>query len=335
MDLLERYLQAVGKYLPVKGKEDTLAELRANLLAQMEDKAEALGRPLTEQEEAEVLRGHGHPSVVAERYRPKRQLIGPEIFPYYWLTMRRALPFVVAITVVSRAVELVYGPPQTHIVVTSITRLSSVLFFFFGWMTLAFAAIEFFHLRYPQKVTLHTGWDPRKLAKIETKEKSDLPKHPVADLIFSALFTAWLLAFPRYPYLLFGPGAWYLSSISLDLAPVWLRFYWAVVVLNCLQLIFKSIALFRQVQPWRKPMKILEQIFGLSILFLLLRVRDYVVYVSPITDPSRLQFAETLNTVIHQGLEVVAVIASVKLLWDIGEMIVGSRMNRSGRAALI
>jgi hypothetical protein len=335
MDLLERYLQAVGKYLPAKGKEDTLAELRANLLAQMEDKAEALGRPLTEQEEAEILRGHGHPSAVAERYRPKRQLIGPEIFPYYWLTMIRALPFVVAITVVSRAVELVYGPPQTHVIATSIMRLFSVLFVFFGWMTLAFAAIEFFHLRCPQKVTLHADWDPRKLAKIETKEKSDLPKHPVADLIFSAVFTAWLLAFPRYPYLLFGPGAWYLSSISLDLAPVWHRFYWAVVVLNCVQLIFKSIALFRQVQPWRKPMKIVEQIFGLSILFLLLRVRDYVVYMSPISDPSRLHFAETLNMVIHQGFEVVAVIASVKLAWDIGQMIMGLRANRAGHVALI
>jgi hypothetical protein len=82
-------------------------------------------------------------------------------------------------------------------------------------------------------------------------------------------------------------------------------------------------------------MKIVEQIFGLSILFLLLRVRDYVVYVSPITDPSRLHFAETLNTVIHQGLEVVAVIASVKLLWDIGQMVLGLRANRAGHVALI
>ena len=214
-------------------------------------------------------------------------------------------------------------------------RLFSVLFYFFGWMTLVFAAIEFFHLRYPQKVTLHSDWDPRKLAKIEPKEKSNLPKHPIADLIFSAVFTAWLLAFPRYPYLLFGPGAWYLSSISLDLAPVWHRFYWAVVALNCLQLIFKSIALFRQVQPWRKPMKIVEQIFSLSVLVLLLRVRDYVVYVNPVTDPSRLRFAETLNAVIHQGLELVAVIASIKLLWDIGQIIVGLRTTRAGHVALI
>src|SRR5580704_11688973 len=123
MDLLERYLQAVGQYLPAKGKDDTLAELRANLLAQIEDKAEMLGRSLTEEEEAEVLRGHGYPSAVAERYLPRRQLIGPEIFPYYWLTMRRTLPLVIVITVISRAVESIYGPPQTGIVAASILTL--------------------------------------------------------------------------------------------------------------------------------------------------------------------------------------------------------------------
>jgi hypothetical protein len=335
MDLLERYLQAVGRYLPAKGKDDTLAELRANLLAQMEDRSEVLGRPLTEEEEAEVLRGHGYPSIVAERYRPRRQLIGPEIFPFYWLTMRKALPFVVLITVLSRAVELIYGPPQTDIVTVSIWKLFAVLFYFCGWMTLLFAAVEFFQIHYPTKVTLHAHWDPRKLAKVEPKEKSDLPKHPVADLIFSAVFTAWLLAFPRFPYLLFGPAAWYLSSISLDLAPVWHRFYWAVVALNCLQLVFKAIALFRQAQPWRKPMKIVEQIFGLSLLFLLLRVREYIVYVSTVTNPSRLRFADALNLGIHRSLEVVAVIASIKLLWDIWQMILESRADRIGHVALI
>jgi len=335
MDLLERYLQAVGQYLPAKGKDDTLAELRANLLAQMEDKAEMLGRSLTEEEEAEVLRGHGYPSIVAERYQPRRQLIGPEIFPFYWLTMRKALPFVVAITVLSRAVELIYGPPQTDIVTTSIMKLFSVLFYFCAWMTLSFAAVEFFQTRYPTKVTLHAHWDPRKLPKVEPKEKSDLPKHPIADLIFSAVFTAWLLAFPRYPYLLFGPGAWYLSSISLDLAPAWHRFYWAVVALNCLQVVFKAIALFRRVQPWRKPMKIVEQIFGLSLLILLLQVREYIVYVGTVANPSRMRLVDVLNLGIRRGLEIAAVLASIKLLWDIWQMILESRADRTGHVALI
>jgi hypothetical protein len=82
-------------------------------------------------------------------------------------------------------------------------------------------------------------------------------------------------------------------------------------------------------------MKIVEQIFGLSILVLLLRVREYIVYTRPVTDPSRLHIAESLNFVIHRGLELVAVIATIKLLWDIGQMIVGLRANRAGHGALI
>ena len=37
MDLLERYLQAVGQFLPEETRGDTVAELRANLLEQMDD----------------------------------------------------------------------------------------------------------------------------------------------------------------------------------------------------------------------------------------------------------------------------------------------------------
>jgi hypothetical protein len=50
MELLDRYLQAVRKHLPGKRQEDILAELRANLEAQLEDEEAELGRPLTRQE---------------------------------------------------------------------------------------------------------------------------------------------------------------------------------------------------------------------------------------------------------------------------------------------
>ena len=48
MELLNRYLQAVGQYLPAETKDDTLEELCANLLEQMDVRAEELERPLTE-----------------------------------------------------------------------------------------------------------------------------------------------------------------------------------------------------------------------------------------------------------------------------------------------
>ena len=47
MDLFERYLQAVRKYLPWQRQDDIVAELRANLEAQREEREAELGRPLT------------------------------------------------------------------------------------------------------------------------------------------------------------------------------------------------------------------------------------------------------------------------------------------------
>jgi hypothetical protein len=65
--LIDRYLYAVSRYLPAKRHDDLLTELAANLHSEMEDKAAALGRPLTEDEQADVLRRHGHPILVAAR----------------------------------------------------------------------------------------------------------------------------------------------------------------------------------------------------------------------------------------------------------------------------
>ena len=46
MNLLDRYLLAVKKYLPWKA-DDILAELKANLESQLEEKESDLGRRLT------------------------------------------------------------------------------------------------------------------------------------------------------------------------------------------------------------------------------------------------------------------------------------------------
>ena len=42
MELLDRYLQAIGRYLPEQRRADLLAELGANLREQIDDRAKAL-----------------------------------------------------------------------------------------------------------------------------------------------------------------------------------------------------------------------------------------------------------------------------------------------------
>ena len=59
MVLLERYLHAVEGHLPAKSRGDIITELREDLRAQFEDRAVALGRPLSEDEQAALLRPYG------------------------------------------------------------------------------------------------------------------------------------------------------------------------------------------------------------------------------------------------------------------------------------
>src|SRR5450432_785589 len=95
MQLLDRYVTAVKFWLPKKQRADIAAELAANLQSEIDDRAAALGRPLTEPEIAALLKQHGSPILVASRYQQEhrtvtfgRQLIGPVIFPFYWTAIR-------------------------------------------------------------------------------------------------------------------------------------------------------------------------------------------------------------------------------------------------------
>ena len=110
--LLMPYLAAVGKHLPNHRKNDILAELGANLQAAMEDREEELGHPLTLEDQAAVLRAHGHPFEVAMRYQPQRALIGP-LFGVYWYTLKRATPLVVLVFAMTQAV-LFYRRTRAH-----------------------------------------------------------------------------------------------------------------------------------------------------------------------------------------------------------------------------
>jgi hypothetical protein len=332
MDLLERYLQAVEEYLPTKGRADVLAELRANLLEQMDEREETLGRPLTEDEVAEILRSHGHPSVVAARYQPRRSLIGPEIFPFYWFTLRKTFPLVVGLAILAQAVPFIYSSaPADNIVGTVLVKLVTTIFYFAAWMTLVFAAIEFIAERYPEKVDFCSKWDPRKLAPLTTqKEREGLPKYPRVDLAFHVLGLLWLLSLPHHPSMLFfgfGPMPWIIAGSGVGLAPVWHTFYWAVVALNVLQIIFKLIALNRSAQPWRTPMKLVERAFGFSLLVILIQVKEYLVFLHPVADPERLKLVASINQNAHRGFMVLAVLVGLKLLWDIGQLLLRSRQQ--------
>jgi hypothetical protein len=313
MDLLERYLQAVGQHLSAATREDVLAELRVNLLAEMDARAEETGRPLTESETAEILKTHGRPMLVAARYLPQHYLIGPAIFPFYLLTLRKAVPFVVLLYLLARVGTLLFSPSPGAFaanLVSSIVQLIPVLLIFWGAVTLTFAALEFFHRQHGEGANWN-AWDPAKLPPLTHPKKQKSLASRIADLVVHCLWMLYVLAIPHHLYLILGPGAGFLTMLSAGFAPVWRLFYIAILVLLLAQLVIKIMAFARGSDRWEAPVKLLIKVLSAAPTALLAFTKVYLVPVSP---AANLHALAQINYWMNVSFRIVLVIVVMGLL---------------------
>ncbi len=291
-DILERYLQAIGQFLSLATREDTLAELRANLLEQMEVRSEELGRPLTEAETADILRSHGRPEVVAARYLPQRSLIGPALFPVYLFTLRRALPLVIAIYAIARGVALIFAPAgpasASQIVsqiVDSVIQLVPTLLFFWGTVTIVFAVIEVVQAKRNEasKRASAIAWDPRKLPPVKVEQKGMKRRSltsRIADLVVHCLWMGYCFSVPSHPFLLIGPGLSYLDAHHVAFAPVWHMYFLLLVALLLVQFATKAAAVLSEESSEPQPLKLMTDIFAIAAAAYMAFAGDYFVATS-------------------------------------------------------
>jgi len=324
MNLLDRYLEAVKKFLPWDRQDDILAELRANLESQLEDKEAELGRPLRADEVEAWLKQIGPPTQMAARYQPQRYLIGPETFPIYWLVMRLAFLWAIPVYAIVNAVQIATETPNWTAVLQAGLRLPYVLLMAAAWITLVFAALEFMVTRYPAKFQAVTGgydgWSSNALPDLSLtpSKKKRTYAHAVAEVIFGIIFLIWLLLVPQHPYVLWGPGAVYLRSSPFQLAPVWFQFYWCVVVLNIFQLGWRCVDLLRGTWRLQRPVQqIVMKAVGLIPLAALLSGQVWVMLKQPALDQAKYgQTADAINTSVRLSLTLVLVIVTMQLVWE-------------------
>lgn len=341
MNLLDRYLLAVKKYLPWKRQDDILAELKANLESQLEEKESDLGRPLTPSEMQDWVKHLGPPMVMAGRYQPQQYLIGPTIFPMYWWVMRLALLWCLAIYSVVKAVDVVANSPTGSAVLNAVLGAPWVLLVTAAWITAVFAAIELANnhspAKFPAKIVDHVDWSPGSLptadeAGCEGKRPRSFAQ-AVVEVVFGCLALIWLLLIPSHPYLLMGPGAGYLHASPYELAPVWISFFWCIVALNVVQVGWRLIHLMRG--AWQRS-RALEHItvktIGLIATLVLFTAshREWVLLKHPAVDAAR--YGAQLNSINHAiylGLLWVLAISAMVWLWQIGQMGVDSYRRRA------
>jgi len=293
MDLLERYLQAVGQFLPEATRADTLAELRANLLEQMDAQAEELGRPLNDSEIADVLRAHGKPEVVALRYLPQRSLIGPTIFPFYLFTLRKALPLVVLIYAIAEGVTIASTASRGDLAAELVSAVFGVvpsLLIYVAVVTIVFVIVErtIGQSGVPKK---WMQWDPAKLPAVRVeatgvKQKSIAKR--IIDLCAHCLWMAYVLVIPAHPFWLIGPGVYFVSALGVSFAPIWHVFYRLLIVLLTVQLGMKLMALTPGVHKWMKPLELLSNLLGVVALGIMAWTADYFVPAGASVDAQKL-----------------------------------------------
>jgi hypothetical protein len=188
MNLLNRYLQAVANCLHSARRDDIIAELRANILSQMEEREEELGRPLTEDEQADILRCYGNPTIIAGRYSAHnlglafgRQLIGPELFPFYKIVL--IVNLVITVVVLAGVMPVVAHAIGGAI---TLTRILMPLGAQFGIVTLIFVILD------RNKGRLLDKWDPRRLPALKAKPEDGPNVRNVFNFIAAAVGTLWL-----------------------------------------------------------------------------------------------------------------------------------------------
>ncbi|MES2096056.1 MAG: hypothetical protein V4459_04800 [Pseudomonadota bacterium] len=144
MDLIDRYLSAIRWNLPRSANaDDVIAELRDVIASRIEDREDALDRVLTHDEVSALLRDFGHPLIVAARYGTQHSLIGPDLFPFYWFSLKVVLAICAAILVITTAINAVAGSqPVMRALIRGAASGGWSLLANAGLVTLVFAGIE-------------------------------------------------------------------------------------------------------------------------------------------------------------------------------------------------
>lgn len=339
MELLDHYLEAVRRYLPWRGQDDILAELKANLESQLEDQEFGLGRCLTTQEAEEWLKELGSPIQMAARYQSQQYLIGPAVFPVYRYILRLTLAWCAAIYVIAKVVEIAAQGSGFGRAMGAALSLPWVLLIDGAMVTLIFAVIEQFGIRCAGKhdfAFAAPAWTEMRMPfEPAPKEKKKRRSYAcaLAEVIFGFLFFAWLLLFPHHPFLLLGPAAAYLKTAPYLLAPVWWLFYWSVVALNGLQLTWKTVAFARG--WWQGPHEarhIVMRLLSLIPIGLLLFAPGQALFLLkyPAADAAaRGAQLASANRGIHVAFAIVFAIQALQLAWSVGKMAMNGWRGRS------
>jgi hypothetical protein len=201
-DLFARYAAEVGKHLPNRGREDIEREIATTLADRLDDRVGTSGSEATVEEAVALLKETGHPRKTGASYLTHGYIVGPALFPLFWMVCRIALPVVAAVLIGVLTLTAALGSDTAANVATHVFRIlgSTVtgVLQAFAIIVIVFALLE----RIDPAQRIKAGidpwepWDPRELPKA-TRGGAIKMSDQVATIVFGTIFVIFVVFLPR------------------------------------------------------------------------------------------------------------------------------------------
>jgi hypothetical protein len=334
MDLLDRYLQAVRTYLPKGQQDDIIKELGENLREQIEDKEAELGHPVNEEELVAILKQHGLPLLVASRYRQPRYLIGPTLFPQYWLVMK-IISAIVAFSYGVAAVVMLAESNPIGQVLAAVFSFAGAVLPIFAWVTIVYAVLDLCNSKFRLMENWSKEWnekfDPRKLPAVQ-RTPEGLEAKPISraktvfELFWSVAFLLWWLrvAAIRKLALFMTLGPVGLSDkIPFQPGPAANTVFIPVIVLTLVGIAHRIVTLrYPRRVTFDAVMRLIVNAGSVPILYLLSRSNEMFALVPGISEPEKfLEPMRIFNLILHYVMMFAAAITLIECFKQVRRLI--------------
>jgi hypothetical protein len=309
MNLIDRYVIAVTTYLTENSREIAEKDLRAKINSRLPENP-------TDADVRNVLDKLGNPGLLADEYRTKRHLIGPDLYYSYLSVLKVVIPVVVILSAIGSMLELILQTPiDNGIVEIQMDLFSTIISSMFEgaaqaflWVTLVYIILEKKGFKPKSVPFTMKKWSVTDLAKLPPTGKEKIPRvGTVIAIFFNVLFTSLLYFRPE----IFG---WYTetdgslilkeSFFVLDRLQSYMIFIIVLAVFQVCILIYKFIA-----NQWALPLAIANTVYNIAICVLFsIMVLDHSLFnLEAITNTIKLANTSVPQTSIWWGLKVFSV----------------------------
>jgi hypothetical protein len=319
-ELLDRYIHSVKTLLPPDRMDDIAAEVRSNLESLTEDRATQLGRELRPDEVSTILKQHGHPFVLASRYRdqPGRGLISPELFPFYWFTVRAMFGIWVTVRVIITVFQF-QGTAAAGTILLQLGRdIVRAGFFITAGVTLLFAVWEYLESRFRYSAR----WKPELLPAVPRPVRQPKQPRPVVQIIGQVvwlIFWAMALFLPEMWWVWGGRGVFGVSD-----AVYAMRLPMLLLSLGGISQLWLNYTRFAAAE-WRSFLRVALSIAGIALAIYMLHAGNLLV-AGPKWDPKQAGPLATLNQMIGGVLVLACIFTGLACVHELRRFI-----GKSGR----